>query len=206
MHIWSSVIAQIRKEKGKWDLIAEEKILLGVDLAVWWSPFLLPNLWCFVWDSFPWWSWWSWWSRGSCWWIGCGGHGSSLLFFNLSFTDWKEISCKPGWWREKLALKSLTCEHYVITKMNMTTKLMLVMHCEDVSGISFMAGEQHSGGRGGQFIITRPLFCPCIGKRWNIEIKSKSCRFGGGNNINITATVRCIWRVSWYLRYRGVRG
>ena len=53
MHIWSSVIAQIRKGKGKWDLIAEEKILLGVDLAVWWSPFLLPNLWCFVWDSFP---------------------------------------------------------------------------------------------------------------------------------------------------------
>ena len=87
--------------------------------------------------------------------------------------------------------------------MNMTTKLMLVMHCEDVSGISFMAGEQHSGGRGGQFIITRPLFWPCIGKRWNIEIKSKSCRFGGGNNVNITATVRCIWRVSRYLSYRG---
>ena len=89
--------------------------------------------------------------------------------------------------------------------MNMTTKLMLVMHCEDVSGISFMAGEQHSGGRGGQFIITRPLFWPCIGKRWNIEIKSKSCRFGGGNNVNITATVRCIWRVSRYLSYRGTR-
>ena len=87
----------------------------------------------------------------------------------------------------------------------MTTKLMLVMHCEDVSGISFMAGEQHSGGRGGQFIITRPLFWPCIGKRWNIEIKSKSCRFWGrgDNNINITATVRCICRVSRYLRYRG---
>ena len=89
--------------------------------------------------------------------------------------------------------------------MNMTTKLMLVMHCEDVSGISFMAGEQHSGGRGGQFIITRPLFWPCIGKRWNIEIKSKSCRFGEGNNVNITATVRCIWRVSRYLSYRGTR-
>ena len=87
--------------------------------------------------------------------------------------------------------------------MNMTTKLMLVMHCEDVSGISFMAGEQHSGGRGGQFIITRPLFWPCIGKRWNIEIKSKSCRFGGGNNVNITATVCCIWRGSRYLSYRG---
>ena len=82
--------------------------------------------------------------------------------------------------------------------MNMTTKLMLVMHCEDVSGISFMAGEQHSGGRGGQFIITRPLFWPCIGKRWNIEIKSKSCRFGEGNNVNITATVRTLPELQGY--------
>ena len=105
---------------------------------------------------------------------------------------------------KKLGLKS-HYSHYVITKMNMTTKLMLVMHCEDVSGISFMAGEQHSGGRAGQFIITRPLFWPCIGKRWNIEIKSKSCRFWGrgDNNIKITATARCICRVSRYLRYRG---
>ena len=29
----------------------------------------------------------------------------------------------------------------------------------------FHAGEQHSGERGGQFIITSPLFYPRIGKR-----------------------------------------
>ena len=57
--------------------------------------------------------------------------------------------------------------------------IMMVMHCQSVSGISFMHGEQHSGERGGQFIITSPLFEPRIGKRWNIEIKTKSFEVEG---------------------------
>ena len=62
--------------------------------------------------------------------------------------------------------------------------ITMVMHCRAVSGISFMQGEQHSGERGGQFIITSPLFQPRIGKRWNIEIKPKSSEVGGDQTKN----------------------
>lgn len=96
MHIWSSVIAQIRKEKGKWDLIAEEKSFWEWIWLFGGHPFFCPI--CGVLSGIP-----SLGGRGGhddqeghVGEGGRGGHGSSLLFFNLSFTDWKEISCKPS--------------------------------------------------------------------------------------------------------------
>ena len=50
--------------------------------------------------------------------------------------------------------------------------IMMVMHCEPASGISFMQGEQHSGREGGQFIITSPLFYPRALEKWR-EIGGK---------------------------------